>query len=125
MSADLPPDAAKAASDPPPQNPEQQAPDAAPPTGPPGGQATPGGRRFGPPRPGGPGPRGPREARPRTDGTKPPPLDRKDFGAFKPNKRDLDKSIEDELNAAMAGAGDLKGSLEAPQPKPDAPAVPG
>jgi small subunit ribosomal protein S1 len=48
-----------------------------------------------------------------------------DFGAHKPNKRDLDKAIEDELNAAMAGVDNLSGSLDAPPPKPAAPAVPG
>jgi len=140
MSAELPPDAPK----PPPEQavPPQPAPAPAaggePRPGPAAGRPGPGGpgagpggagRRFGnrpfPGGGGGGGPRGPREFKPRPDGSNPPALDKADFGAYKPNKRDLDKAIEDELNAALAGAVDLKGSLEAPQPKPSAPGVPG
>jgi small subunit ribosomal protein S1 len=36
-------------------------------------------------------------------GGAPPQLDKRDFGALKPNSRELDKLIEDELNEAMAG----------------------
>ena len=133
MSADQPPDAPKPTPEAAPQPPAPAAttPGVPAPAGPPHGQpgpGGPGGRRFGNrPLPGGGGgnPRGPRDFRPRQDGSKPPSLDNTDFGALKPNKRDLDKAIEDELNAAMAGAGDLKGSLEAPQPRPAGPTVPG
>lgn len=90
-----------------------------------------------PPRPaGGPGPRpfpqnrtggqGPRSDRPRDDGSRPMPLDRKDFAAAKPNKRALDADIEAELAAAM-GQVDLSGALaeqEAQQkPIPQAQAI--
>jgi small subunit ribosomal protein S1 len=111
MSAELPPDAPNPAPEPQEQPAAQQPPQ-------------PGGRRFGPPRPGGPGPRGPREFRPRDDRPKPPPLDKKEFGAFKPNKRDLDKSIEDELDAAMSGLNDMTWTSE-PSPQKAAPGTPG
>ena len=45
----------------------------------------------------------PRGERPQNPGGAPPQLDKRDFHAGKPNKRELDKLIEDELNAAMAG----------------------
>lgn len=62
----------------------------------------------GAPRPGGadrPFPQGqkPRSDKPLNPGGAPPQLDRRDFDAYKPNNRELDKQIEDELNAAMAG----------------------
>ena len=62
----------------------------------------------GAPRPGGtdrPFPQGqkPRSDKPLNPGGAPPQLDQRDFGAFKPNNRELDKMIEDEMNAAMAG----------------------
>ncbi|MBN9521769.1 S1 RNA-binding domain-containing protein [bacterium] len=97
------------------------------PTQPPG----PGGFRQGPPRPGGPRPGGPSRPfvpqgnRPREQGPppgqgqaqgpvapsgkpfnpggKPAQLDKRDFHAGKPNNRELDKLIEDELAQAMAG----------------------
>jgi small subunit ribosomal protein S1 len=67
----------------------------------------PGGGR-GAPRPGGPRPGGgnrpfPRGDRPRDTGAKPQQLDKFEFGGAKPNNRELDKMIEDEMNAAMAG----------------------
>ena len=63
------------------------------------------------PRPGGPKPfprateghRPPREEKPRHDGTAPRNLDRQDFSLSKPNKRQLDASIEAELEASLAG----------------------
>jgi small subunit ribosomal protein S1 len=76
-------------------------------------QRGPQGRPFrpgsGPPRPGGPRPGGsnrpfPRGERPKDPGGKPPELDRRDFGpAVKPNNRELDKLIEDEMAQAMSG----------------------
>src|SRR6187549_3178879 len=45
----------------------------------------------------------PRGDRPRNDGSKPQDLAPRDFEAAKPNTRALDQSIEDELNAALAG----------------------
>lgn len=74
----------------------------------------PGALPKGPPRPGGPRrggdrpfPQGrnpfPRGDRPKNPGGAPPQLDRRDFAALKPNSRELDQQIEDELNAAMAG----------------------
>ena len=70
------------------------------------------------PRPGGPKPfprageghRPPREEKPRNDGSAPQNLDRKDFSLSKPNKRQLDASIEAELAASLAGM-DVGGSL--------------
>lgn len=76
---------------------------------------TPGGRKDGPPRPGGPRPGGsnrpfpqgrnpfPKGDRPRDTGAAPERLDRREFGALKPNNRELDKMIEDELAQAMSG----------------------
>src|SRR6476661_7512653 len=67
----------------------------------------------GPPRPGAPRPGGasrqfpkgdkpfPRGDRPQNPGGAPPQL--RDFAAQKPNNRELDAMIEDELNQAMAG----------------------
>lgn len=102
------------------------APEAAPQAPPAGGP-----KPFGPPRPGGPRPggprggfpgdRGPRRERPRVDANAPPPVPM-NFTGVRPNRRELDKSIEDELNAAMAGVSDFKSSIEAPQPKPTGPA---
>ena len=80
-----------------------------------------GGPRMPPPRPVGPrpapGPGGggrpfPRGERPRDDGAPPRQLDRQDFAPIKPNKRMLDQSIEDEMEAALAGM-DVSGSLGA------------
>ncbi len=75
----------------------------------------------GPPRPGQPGePRGrdrfPRGERPKVDGTKPPDIAVRDFLGAKPNARDLDKSIEDELNAALAGF-DVSGTVASEESK--------
>lgn len=65
-----------------------------------------------PPQPGGPRPGGsdrpfPQGQKPRTDkplnpGGMPQQLDKRDFHAFKPNNRELDKQIEEEMAAAMA-----------------------
>lgn len=82
--------------------------------------------QYGPPKPGGPRPGGgggrsgfpqtrsggggPRGDRPRNDGSIPMPLDRKDFAASKPNKRQLDADIEAELAAAM-GSMDVTAAL--------------
>jgi small subunit ribosomal protein S1 len=91
----------------------------------------PGGFQKGPPRPGGPRrgggdrpfPQGrnpfPRGDRPQNPGGAPPQLDRRDFAALKPNARELDKQIEDELNEAMAGF-DVQATVvqEEKQPRP-------
>lgn len=45
----------------------------------------------------------PKGERPQNPGGAPPQLDKRDFNAGKPNNRELDKLIEAELNAAMAG----------------------
>src|SRR4051794_35185933 len=45
----------------------------------------------------------PRSDRPKNPGGMPDNLDKRDFGAFKPNNRELDKAIEDELAAALGG----------------------
>jgi small subunit ribosomal protein S1 len=45
----------------------------------------------------------PRSERPRDTGGQVPQLDKRDFAAAKPNNRELDKLIEDELAQAMAG----------------------
>lgn len=83
----------------------------------------PGGRRPGGARGGFPSQRPPQDQKPRREESN-APAERLDFGAFKPNKRDLDKSIEEELAAAMAGMQDLTGKLDAPLPPP-APKTPG
>lgn len=62
----------------------------------------------GAPRPGGadrPFPQGqkPRSDKPLNPGGMPQQLDKRDFDAYKPNNRELDKMIEDEMAAAMAG----------------------
>jgi small subunit ribosomal protein S1 len=79
---------------------------------PPAGAAQPQPHR--PPQPGGPREGGrrqfPRGERPRTDGTKPPDLTPRDFAAARPNTRDLDRSIEDELAAALEGF-DVSGTV--------------
>jgi small subunit ribosomal protein S1 len=85
----------------------------------------PGGYRGGPPRPGQPGePRGrdrfPRGDRPKVDGSKPQDLAPRDFFAAKPNARDLDQSIEAELNAALAGF-DVTGTVATEEAKPRTP----
>ncbi len=69
----------------------------------------PGGPRGGPGRGGGRRPF-PRGDRPRHDGTKPPDLTPRDFAAARPNTRDLDKEIEDELTAALQGF-DVSGTV--------------
>src|SRR5947209_6310790 len=69
----------------------------------------------------------PRGDRPRNDGSKPQELAPRDFEAAKPNTRALDKSIEDELNAALAGF-DVSGTVakaEAPPRGANAPRSPG
>jgi len=107
--------------------PDQPASDPQPPapTTPPAPQGGPprGNAQSRPPQPGGPRPGGanrpfpggggsgggggrspfPRSDRPQSAGGKPPSLDTRDFQAFKPNNRELDKMIEDELNQAIAG----------------------
>ncbi|MGL4421947.1 MAG: 30S ribosomal protein S1 [Gemmataceae bacterium] len=68
-------------------------------------------RRDGPPG-------GPDNNAPRSDLAKPFEVKpRADFGTFKPNKRDLDQSIEDEMSAALSGF-DALPKLDAPEPKP-------
>ncbi len=91
-----------------PPAPENPAPNPAPP--PPQGRGPGGPPRPGGPRPGGsnrPFPQGnkpfPRGDKPMNPGGAPQNLDRRDFGAFKPNNRELDQQIEDELKAAMSG----------------------
>jgi len=92
-----------------------------------------GGPRFPPPRPAGPRPAPgaggrpfPRGERLRDDGAPPRQLDRQDFAPIKPNKRMLDQSIEDEMEAALAGM-DVSGSLGAQeeQQTPKSSAQPG
>ena len=63
----------------------------------------------------------PRGERPRTDGSKPPDLAPGDFDAARVNTRDLDRSIEDELNAALSGF-DVSGTV-AKAEAPKAPAA--
>jgi len=80
------------------------------------------------PKPGGPRPGGntrsfPRGDRPKLDGSKPQQLDIKDYAASKPNNRDLDKSIEDELNAALSGF-DVAGTVVKEEVR-KAPTIPG
>jgi small subunit ribosomal protein S1 len=117
--AAAPPPAAEAATAPAaaPSAPLAPAPGAAPAAAGPGGPPPrPGGpgSRFGPPRPGGPrpgggpgrpGPRGdkpfPRGDKPLNPGGAPPVL--REYGANKPNNRELDKLIEEEMSQAMAG----------------------
>ncbi len=97
----------------------------------PGGPGGPG--RGGPPRPGGPRPGGgnrpfpqgnrpPRE-KPLNPGGAPPML--RDFDAHKPNNRELDAMIEDELNQAMSGF-DVAAAVAQPETakKPQAPGTP-
>ena len=109
--------------------PEQPKP-AAPPT-PQGNQGRPpqpGNRRPGGadrPFPGGGGAGGskkpfPRSDRPKNPGGMPDNLDQREFGALKPNNRELDKAIEDELNAALGGF-----SAESTLAAPEAPVTPG
>jgi small subunit ribosomal protein S1 len=83
-------------------------------------------RRGGPPRPGDRGPRKdlpPRGDRPRNDGAKPKDLDRVDFSALRPSKRDLDADLERELDAALAGF-DPKGTVVADEKKRSVPGAP-
>jgi small subunit ribosomal protein S1 len=56
----------------------------------------------------------PRGDRPKNDGKPPVQLDLRDFAASKPNKRELDQSIEAELAAAMSGM-DVSGMLANPE----------
>jgi small subunit ribosomal protein S1 len=60
----------------------------------------------------------PRSDRPRNTGDAPRNLDQREFGAGKPNNRELDKMIEDELNAALGGfsADTALGTPEVPPP---------
>ncbi len=71
--------------------------------------------RGGPPRPGGPRPGGatrpfpqgdkpfPKGDKPLNPGGMPQNLERREFGGLKPNNRELDAMIEEELNQAMTG----------------------
>lgn len=105
---------------PPAQPAPQPAPDASstPAAGgtPPAGNPPPGpGRQGRPPQPGSPRREGasrpfpqgrnpfPRSERPQNVGGRPEELNKREFGALKPNNRELDKLIEDELSQAMAG----------------------
>lgn len=104
MSTDPTPET-PAADNPTPPVPDTPAPQANAPT-PPQAPPKPGPPRPGAPRPGGstrPFPQGNRPPRdkPLNPGGAPPIL--RDFASNKPNNRELDKMIEDELNQAMAG----------------------
>ena len=65
----------------------------------------------------------PKGDRPSNPGGKPQSLDKTDFVGAKPNNRELDKLIEDEMNQAMAGF-DVTKTTEA-EPKPATPSKPG
>lgn len=100
MPDETPPPTPPTADQPAAQTPSDPTPPTAPAKSPP--------PRPGGPRPGGPSrqyPRGdkpfPRGDRPQNPGGAPPQL--RDFAANKPNARELDAMIEDELNQAMAG----------------------
>ncbi|OWK34813.1 30S ribosomal protein S1 [Fimbriiglobus ruber] len=80
--------------------------------------------RPGPPRTDGPRRPFPKGDRPKNDGSKPPPLDIRDFSMTRPNTRDLDRSIEEELSAALSGF-DLKGTMATTESQTKQPAVPG
>ncbi|HVL13178.1 MAG TPA: S1 RNA-binding domain-containing protein [Gemmata sp.] len=108
-AATPPPENTSAPATPPASTPEAAQPQAAAasqPQGGPGGAARGGPPRPGAPRPGGPsrgfpqGNRPPRD-KPLNPGGAPPVL--RDFGANKPNNRELDAMIEAELAQAMAG----------------------
>ncbi|MFO0804661.1 MAG: S1 RNA-binding domain-containing protein [Gemmataceae bacterium] len=77
----------------------------------------PGARRPGGPTRPFPQNKGPRPDKPMNPGGKPPQLDKKDFGGAKPNNRELDKLIEDELAQAMAGF-DVSATVVAEEKKP-------
>lgn len=111
--------------------PDQPAPDQPQPAAAPG--AAPQGQQSRPPQPGARRPGGadrpfpgggggkkpfPRSDRPRNTGGMPQNLDQREFGAGKPNNRELDKAIEDELNAALGGfsAESALGQPETPPP---------
>jgi small subunit ribosomal protein S1 len=64
----------------------------------------------------------PRSEKPLNPGGKPQLLDKKDFLGAKPNNRELDKLIEDEMNQAMAGF-DVSSTVEKAD-KPSSPAQP-
>ena len=94
-------------------------PDPTPPDAPaPAQPAPPPDARRGPPEPGpvnrgddrGPRRPPPRGDRPKPDGTKPAPLDQRDFAALRPDMKDLDASLEAEMNAALAGF-DVSGTI--------------
>lgn len=87
-------------SDPTPPTPPQPTPPSGDLRPPLAGDRTP---RPGPPRENAPRRPFPRGDRPRPDGSKPQDLTPRDFDAARVNTRDLDRSIEDELNAALAG----------------------
>ena len=97
----------------PPEQPQPQAPQTSGETqspAPPAQRPQPGPPRPGTPRPGGstrPFPQGnkpfPKGDRPKNPGGMPESLDRREFGAGKPNNRELDKLIEDEMAQAMTG----------------------
>jgi small subunit ribosomal protein S1 len=117
----------------------QPTPAAAAPTGPPtppqSGQRPVGGPpRPGAPRPGGsnrPFPQGksppfPKGDRPKDTGARPEQLDRREFGALKPNNRELDKEIEAELAQAMTGFNvEATVAKQEESTKPKAAGVPG
>src|SRR5205809_813768 len=64
----------------------------------------------------------PKSEKPLNPGGKPQLLDRKDFVGAKPNNRELDKLIEEEMNQAMAGF-DVSSTVEKAD-KPAGPAQP-
>ena len=115
--------------------PEQPAPAPEQPAAPPAAPAP--AQQSRPPQPGGPRPGGasrpfpggggskkpfPRGDRPRNTGDAPPNLDRREFGAMKPNNRELDKAIEDELNAAL---GNFSADTALGEPKDPPPSAAG
>ena len=114
-----------------PETPGASAPNPAPPpTGPAPGKRPP--PRPGAPRPGGPSRHFPKSDKPfprgeraKDPGGAPPQL--RDFAANKPNARELDAMIEDELNQAMAGFSIEKevAGAESQSKPPAAGAVPG
>lgn len=83
----------------------------------------------GPPRAGQRGePRGrerfPKGERPKAVGSKPPELAHRDFAALRPNRRDLDQGIEDEMAAALAGF-DVTGTVAKEEARPGQQPLPG
>lgn len=66
----------------------------------------------------------PHSEKPLNPGGKPQDLGKRDFGGAKPNNRELDKLIEDEMNQAMAGF-DVTTTVAVEEKKPAAPGTTG